>query len=303
MFVIEMLLKRLNKIGFLSLALGFSLVLLISCDKRNRLTSSNYNFSISPAATSVLRGQSVTLTAQGVTQNGSIDVNPEWSVTQGTGTLNTSIGRTVVFTSQSLGDVIISATFDGQTATSQIAVVTFQSSTRTFNVYSDAGLPTGLGLTSDIFTSTTPPANISLAESNSGYTPEGLEYQRATNAPVNSFWGVTVNATNSPGVSTDLSAYSAGFLKFSIRLGRTIVGENVQIDVVDATPTTRSIDLNFATHGFSKTTTDWQEISIPATAFAGLNFTTVTVPFAVVLDGISTPLTFDIDAVRWDTQN
>jgi hypothetical protein len=66
---------------------------------------------------------------------------------------------------------------------------------------------------------------------------------------------------------------------------------------------TKGVDLD-ATYGFSRLTTDWQEISIPITAFTGqgINLATIKNPFAIALQFMPASSTFviDVDAIRWE---
>lgn len=291
----------LNRFNRLALVVGLCLGLL-SCNKKNRLTDSTYNFSISPPAATVVKNQSITLTARGTSTNGSINVNPTWTVSSPTlGNLSTSIGPSVVFQSQNLGDVVVSANFDGLTATSQIAIVTYQPGSNTFDVYDD-DLPLEAGITADIFASTFPLSiAMPLSESSSGYTPEGLKYQHATSAPEGSFWGVTLDATDI-GQNKSLVAFNGGNLKFALRLGRTVANdETIRIELTDSTPPGIGVNLVSGSNGFNRLGTDWQEITIPIASFGGLDTSAIEVPFAVVmLDLNGGTLTFDIDAVRWE---
>lgn len=292
-------LNRLNKLLFCALVLGLS-----ACNKKSRLTSSTYDFSITPPAAMVLKNQTLTLTAKGSSAHGSIDVAPTWSVSPTSpSTLDIDFGPTVQFQSSALGDYIVTANFDGRETTTRIAVVAFLPSANTFDVYDD-DLPVEAGLDVDIFASVAPDPVMDLSELDAGYTPEGLQYQRATNAPDDSFWGVTLDK-NSLSLSRDMSAFNGGYLKFAIRLHRVVAAlptEEIQIHLGDAVPVTVIFTLTSGANGFSRLSTDWQEVSIPIASFAGLNTSLVRVPFAIVMETLTSNLTFDIDAVRWDTQ-
>jgi hypothetical protein len=307
----RILLKRLNKrriyqwemaraLGFLVIIVGLvGLLVCIGCKKKERLTSSTFSFQISPPAASVLKTSSgITLTAKARSTDGSMDVNPTWSVSPETvGTLSSSIGSVVTFQPVGLGDAIVTATFEGASATAQLAVVTYQPTSNTFDVYNDNGLPSGSDVASDIFTS----GGSFLSELSSGYTPEGTKYQRASGVSTGNFWGVTLDK-NSAGKSKDLSAFSAGSLKFALRLvNRTLANtESIRLDVTDASNTTKSFTLASGSNGYNRLSTDWQEISIPLSNYAGADFAHIKVPFAVVVLGLSSSLTFDIDAIRWE---
>jgi hypothetical protein len=300
------LLNRLNKIIFMTLVVG-----LTACNKKDRLASSTYDFSIAPPAATVLKNQTLTLTARGASKQGSVDVLPTWTISPETpATLSSSIGNSVDFSAPSLGDFIITANYNGRETTTRVAVVAFIPSAQTFDVYDD-DLPAEAGILSNIFVSTNPGVELTLAELDTGYTPEGLEYLRALSAPEGSFWGVTLDSGIPPtaGLSKDLSAYNAGYLKFAIRLTRAFndATETIQINLNDSSRLdTNPVVFNLVSgqNGFSQLTQDWQEVTIPISTYIGLglNTTLVDVPFSIAMNDLDSSLTFDIDAVRWDTQ-
>jgi hypothetical protein len=285
----------MKKVNFALLILC-SMIFLSSCHKEDRLAASTFDFRITPPAAQVVRNNTLTLTARGNSGGGSFSVSPTWSVSdEALGSLSTSIGSSVEFQALALGDVTVTATYDGIQTTSQIAIVTYIPNSNTFDVYNDDGLPSGAGLDSDIFTS----GGLSLAEISTGYTPEGVKYQRATNAPDDAFWGVTLDDANM-GLTQNLSSFSGGTLKFALRLGRTLgAGESIRIDIQD-TGFTGNFSLVSGSNGYSRLDTNWQEISIPISSFAGVNLSQIKVPFAVVLPILTSTLTFDVDAVRWE---
>lgn len=274
-----------------------------ACHRKNRLTSNYFTFSITPPAATVVKNSPVTLTAN----TGGADVNPTWEMTpQTAGTLVPAVGRTVVFTPTTLGDVQIFATIDGTQAKSQIAVVTYIPPTATsstaptttvYSVYSDQGIPVSPLLGTDVFTG----GGLTLTELNTGYTPEGVKYFRSTSGS-GGFWGVSYEI-HKTGAVVDLSAYSAGTLKFSIRLGRTMgPTEKIEIHIDDdgAGTTPGKVD-NISTDFMNELSTDWQEVSIPISSFApAQTLSTMHVPFAIVVVNVSSSLTFDVDAVRWE---
>jgi hypothetical protein len=293
----QSLFKRLNKIGFMASVCGVIVVLMVSssCKKKDRLSSSTFQFSITPTASTVVKTETLTLNARG---NG--DINPTWTVSSSTlGSVAPEIGNQVVFTPSALGDVVIYATQDGLQANCQVAIVTYKPAPNTFDVYNDKGLPTGTGINSDIFTS----LGLSIAEISSGYTPEGVKYQRTTNAGSGDNWGVTLDAATA-GLNKDLSAFSTGHLKFALRLARVVDtpgGETIRIELTDSAPATFGYNLVNGSDGFNRQNLDWQEISISLPVqFAGLDYSHVKVPFAVTLLAMTSSLTFDVDAVRWE---
>lgn len=290
----RILFKRLNKMGVSGFLLGLVLVFSVfpACKKKDRLSASTFQFSVTPPASSVTRTETLTLTAHGTG-----DINPTWAVSASSlGTVSPSFGTSVVFTPSALGDVVVTATFDGLQANSQIAVVTYKPNSNTFDVYNDDGLPTGTGIHSDIFVS-----GLTLQELSAGYTPEGIKYQRATNAPSGSFWGVTLD-DNAVNETKDLSAFSSGRLKFALRLNRTLAsGETLRIELSDLSAPPADGYTMARPDDFSGSSTDWQEIalSIPE-KFGGLNLSQVKVPFAVIPTALASNLSFDVDAVRWE---
>lgn len=291
--------KRLNKNGLLILIGPFFLLLISSgCKKKERLAASTFSFSITPSASTVVKTDSLTLTARGSSSSGAVGVDPTWTVSASSlASLSPSIGQTVVLQPSALGDVVVTATYEGQTATSQIAIVTYIPSSNTFDVYNDNGLPTGSTILSDIFVD----GGLSLAELSTGYTPEGIKFQRTTDA-VGGDWGVTLAKAPMTGGSKDLSAFltPSRTLKFSLRLGRIMTGaETFRIDLAD-TGATQTYTLVRGTD-FSFLSTEWQEISLPLSSkYPALNLTVIKVPFAIVPSGIGLPLTFDVDAIRWE---
>ncbi len=283
------LFKRLNENGRVGLIVGFAVIttLLPACKKKEKLTNSTYNFSISPAASAVAKGETLTLRARGAGE-----LNPTWSVSASTlGTVSPEVGPVVVFTPNAttsvLGDLVITAIFDGQMATSQIAVVTYKPNSNTFDVYTDQ-LPSGVSATINLT------GGITLTEPISGYTPQGTKFLRMNGMDVGQNLQVIMSAQN-------LSDFAAGgTLKFAMRLGQAIPGvaETFQIDLIGGG--TQSYDLIRNTD-FSPSNLDWQEISISLPAnFGGLDYSQVTSPFTIIGQGLSGPIQLDIDAVRWE---
>lgn len=271
-------------LGLISFSMG--------CKKKDRLSASTFSFSVVPPATSLVKGSSLTLVARGQSNGQTVDTNPDWSLSGAAVTsLNTSVGPSVIFTPTTLGDVVVTATYDGMVATSKIAVVTYKPSTstvesNTYNVYNDHGIPTGAALIVG-------PPTLDIVERSSGYTPDGNLYQRVTNGAVNSFWGVSLAPT-----TADLSAFNSGKLRFALRLPSGLNSSSIQIEITDRTGVAFPYVLVDGVYGFDANSTDWQEIAIDRSAFAlTLDMQRVRVPFAVVVK--TQALTYDIDAVRW----
>lgn len=277
------------------LVLGFMMIFLLvsGCKKKERLTASTFRFAITPPASTLLKTNALTLAASGSSAGGPVEVSPTWTVSPASvGTVTPDVGTTVVFQPAALGDAVVSAVYDGMTATAQIAVVSYIPSATAFNVYSDAGLPSGAGINALLFTG----GGLTLNELSSGYTPEGVRYQHATNSGTNSFWGISLDA-GSVGNNKDLSAYT--LLKFDLRLGRTLSAGEALIVRVEDTAGTFSHTLASGDGDYNRTNLDWQEISIPVSSgFPGLNSAHVTTPF-IIVQPFATLLTFDVDAIRW----
>jgi len=291
----------------------FALVLIgaalaAGCKRKDRLTSNDFDFSITPPAAAVVKGQPVTLTAN---TGGSADIQPTWEVTPTTaGTFSPAIGRQVTFTPTLLGDATVLATYDGVQARSQLAVVTYlpvDSSPNRFDVYTDGFFTFEPALTGPgflVFVGPDTTAGVErdeITEENSGYTPQGLKYFRLTarNSIGNNFafWGVSMSGTK------NLSSFSFGSLKLALRTNPQIGAIiNTRVEINDGV-ITRGVNLD-STYGFSRLSTDWQEISIPISDFTnqGINLSNIQNPFAIALQSIpsATTLVVDVDAVRWE---
>jgi|GEM_PF-6682793 len=274
---------------------GIAFSCFLGCEKKDRLTANTFQFAINPPAAAVVKGQAQTLKAQGVSPGGVAAADAEWSVSSTAGALNTQFGPQVILQANTLGDVMVTATWNGMTATSQIAIVTYIPSASTFDVYTDE-LPTESGLDPDIFV-----LGLTLTTFSSGYVAQGNEAQRASNTVNGDNWGVTLDKTAGAPVTTkDLSSFSGGNLKFAVRLvNRTLGGgESLDVRIESAVGGPPGYVPLGAGHGFSGASLEWQEITVPITAFPGVDLSQVEIPFRIqVTTGSS--LTFDIDAIRW----
>jgi len=272
------------------------LLVFMGCEKKERLTGNSFSFEITPPAVTVIKNQAQTFTARVVAPSGAASgTNPSWSVIPSTmDFLNTHIGGSVSFTPTALGDAVLVATYDGMEARSSVAVQVYKPDTTTFDVYTDV-LPTGAGITADIFTS----VGLVLSDSNSDYCPQGSKYQHTTNAISGNFWGVTLDKNNTSQF-LDLSDFSGGSLKFSIRLNRVLSGgETIIVNMWDL-GFEGQITLTDQAQ-FSGTSRNWQDISLSLLSFQPnpIDFRQVKVPFAIETLTVFTPLSFDIDAIRW----
>lgn len=286
--------KVLNSVSFFSVALLFTA--LMSCNKKDRLSTSTAQFSISPPAATLLKSETLTLSAQlSLPNGGTLAQVADWSIS-GTcvdvNNLNTTLGEAVIFSAPSaaneLCDATITATAGGMSSNAQIAIVSYrpQTASNIYNVYSDAlGIPANtVGLVFGQEGST-------IAGSTVGYAPEGIEYLHLV-ALVN---GGQVFITLSS--AENLSAFNAGSLKFSIRF-ETAEG-SFFVRVTDTSD--RSVTLG-PSHGFSNSSLFngvWQEVSINISEFigAGLNTSAVNKPFLIRKSDAGA---YDIDAIRWE---
>src|SRR5437016_5598522 len=104
----EVLLKRLNIKDLLMLGLMMTAMGVSACRKRDRLSASTYTLEVIPPAAAVVLNSTQAFTARGVSGGGTIEASPVWTISPaGIGTLNTSLGPTVIFTAQKFGDVTI----------------------------------------------------------------------------------------------------------------------------------------------------------------------------------------------------
>lgn len=270
-------------------ALFFPLLLLPACKKRDRLTVSTYNLVVTPPAAEIVKGQTLSFAAQGVSADDPRDVSPTWAVSDASiASINTQVGSAITLTGVTLGDVVLTATHDGVTTSVPVAIVTYKPNANTFDVYTDV-LPSGNDVSSDIFG--TPAEQLDV-----GYTPQGNKYIRAASAPNNSFWGITLDKEGT-GKRKDLSSFSNGSLKFALRLGRILAAnERFRVDITNSAGMTTSVLLD-TQHGLMRTTVNWQEISIPLSEFSLSSFL-IRVPFAVSPQTQSS-ITYDVDGVHW----
>jgi hypothetical protein len=284
------------------IAIGLSVLALSACHKRKRLTESDFDFRISPPASTLVKGSTVTLTAVA----GSAEVNPTWSVS-GVGTLSSDIGRQVDFSSDQLGDTTITAIYDGVATNAQIAVVSYNPTAlnpNRFDIYDEGFFQYETSLTdagNGFLVDNGPKPESNISPQTSGYTPQGVTYFRLHDANVGSgfaFWFVNVAGTK------DLSAFALGSVKFDIRvqpaLGPTA---NIRMEVSDGT-NQRGVTLD-GTMGFSRLSTDWQEITIPVLSLSSqmpFNLATIKGAFVLVLNSVPASTTFDVDvdAIRWE---
>ncbi len=268
---------------------------LSGCEKKDRLSADTFQFSINPPTHAVVQGTQHTFTAVS-----SIGGSPTWSVVPSTtGSLNTSVGTSVVFTGDNYGDAKIYATMEGVTAEAQVSVVSLIAGNASkFDIYTDEGLPSGTNYDSSLFGTLT--GFMSEVDLGSEWAPEGVKIQR-TNLTVagSRYWGISLDNSNTK-APINLSAFSSGKLKFAIRLNRALgFGETIDIKI-ESDSANASVTLGGG-HGFTSTNTEWQEISIDLSGFA-INFTQVKVPFTILLNSVDVPLPFivDIDAIRWE---
>jgi hypothetical protein len=287
----------------------------VSCKKKDRLGADTATLTITPPAATALRGESLELSSYILYPNGAKKrVSADWAVSGACAQnnnldLDVTTGDLVVFTvPNSLCDVEITATSEGKSSIARVAIVAYKSAASIFEVYSDA-LPNLPNTNIYVF----PQAATFLAESSIGYTPQGLKYQRATDTSTGNAWGISHNFTPGLLTSVDLSDYhpAVAKLKFFIRLHRQLAGEiiRVEIEYLDNSDIARKAAVNSLSAdmlGFNASNTDWQEVSIVLDDFVTgsppINYARIIVPFGIVMQFLGSPLTFDIDAVRWEPQ-
>ncbi len=96
----------------------------------------------------------------------------------------------------------------------------------------------------------------------------------------------------------NLSSFKDGCLHFSMRLTRPLSdGETINLGVFDNISGTPTVPPS-AANGFSRTSTGWQTLMIPLSGY-GSNFSAVWSPFHMSLDGILSPIGFDLDNIYW----
>lgn len=288
-------------------------VLFIGCKKKERLSASTFAFAITPPAATVLYTSSITLTAHGVSAAGAVETSPTWTISPATaGVLNTDIGNQVIFDpgdslDNFLGDVIVTAVHNGIMAQSRLAVINYIPDTTDpdlYELYTDNGLPMESGLSVDIFINPSGGAGmVEIEELSTGYTPEGITYQRMSNAETGQSWGITYGG----GQSKDLSGFSGGALVFSVQLSRALVGGEVITIQIEAPLATKASVASSSGDwdGFSAASSSWQEVTIPIADFStgGFDLTQVKSPFIILMtniSGVQSALSIDVDAVRWE---
>jgi hypothetical protein len=240
-----------------------------------------------------VNGGTVALTATGVSEQGIVAIDPTWTITPtSAGSLAPAVGTSVQFTAAQLGDAVISATYDGVVANSQVAIVSYipTSSSNFFNIYNDQGLPTN---------ATLPKSRVALSiqELTTGYTPEGTKYQHTTDAVNGDFWGVQLAA---PMDATSPTDFSNGSLKFEIRISRALdTGEGFFVKLQSGGGSKTTV-LNSAVGFIRSDANEWQTVTMPLSGYftGGVTATGVDVPF-LISTTMNNPISFDIDAVRW----
>lgn len=286
------------RLAGMTVVVGMTILLLtqIGCERKDRLGASTFTFVVTPPASSVVLNDTQTFTI-----NSSVSAPAVWSVTpSNVGSLNTNVGSAVIFTGEEYGDATITVVMGGATTISQVTVVSSFSpgGSNQFDVYTDAGLPSGDNYQGDIFKSGINPFE---GDASTGYTIEGEKFQRTEGVNGNGHWGVTVDK-NGVNASVDLLGYTGGNLVFWIRLNRVISAiEDIRVRIEDLGGPSPNVDIT-TFGGLNKASTDWQEISVSVSNFTGMSLNQVKVPFIIDVFNISaiTDLTFDVDAVRWE---
>jgi len=261
-------------------------ILFISCSKRSRLTNSTLILTISPSSATVLPGGTQTFTVSGRSaKTDNPDIDPEWSLSPTTlGKLSSSSGKTVTFTagsSEGSGKIIAQ---EGDVRVEALITVTAGS---VWKIYNDEGAIAtvwtwdsygewGVGSSSATF--------------DGNFTgisgiPEGAKCFKTVSDNGNTYagWGIfhdggVVARTN----------YSNGHLVFWLNSDAEV---KVEIEGPKGTKKSRKI---------SSTGGAWQQISIPMSDFAGVDFSQIYGSFSITVE--SSNKTFYVDDVKWTTE-
>ena len=266
------------------ICLALPLILGVGCRKKDRLSTNTYEFFVSPPATSILKGNIQTFTAEGRAPTGNFSTQPTWSILPSGASLNTSVGPSVNVTFNSSGFYRLTANFEEKTAEAQIAC----QNANTFFVYNDNGIPTGSAIQAGSLTL--------VPETIYSDAPEGLKYQKATDVTGGGFWYVDLGAP-----TLNLSNFPGGVLKFWIRKSRPLTAEVLRIDMDQdgaaggESFVTTALAGNW--QGYTTGSTDWQEVSIDLSRFyGGAGF--VQRPFIFSKPSAGAAMTIDIDYIR-----
>lgn len=264
--------------------------------KKDRLSVNTYQFSITPSATAVAINNARTFVATGQAANGSFDIEPVWSVLNSTSGASGAvivppIGAVVDVTFPSAGIYTLVAEFEDKRATAQVLVAnstgpTTQFPLDTLPIYTDAGIPAGANLFTNMGAAIMEQIGVFDA-------PEGSNYMRAQNVTLH-FWMVDLAPS-----SADLSEYTGGALKFYVRLSRPLaMGEVLKIEMEKSGGSKIGVTSNAFWTGFSSSSTDWQSVSLDLSLFfAGIGVVRSPFIFSTIM---GSPLTVDIDGVRWE---
>jgi hypothetical protein len=198
------------------------------------------------------------------------------------------------------------STFHTDTWTSDF-IVTGWLRLQTATIYSDDGLLGDGTHIPDAYRWAADTNVVVFAEQLGGGAPgDTVNYSRESSVLVsNNFmgWGVTLDKYD-PSYKKDLSAFASGHIKFYLKTDRPLIGaERIFLNVEEglATPPgAKSPDLIIGpSYGWNGSNSSWQEVSVPLSAISGVNFSNIHMPFEITADGLTSPLTMDVDYVRW----
>lgn len=306
----ELLMKRL-------LLLALCLCSLSACDtaKRSRLSSDTLRIAIDPPAVNGVIVFNSTMTLNAVCrspQSPDPDVTPVWTVENNLGTFDPATGKKVIFTAGSIiGTGAIYASI-GSVRSPALSISVAHSTSAVVKtvlpIYSDEGLiAVGIHIP-DIYKwgqkdSVIPgTGNPGLTESSGGGAPGDAAAYMTDPSGVESYvgWGITLDK-NDTTFKADFAAYAAGTIKFYLKTNRALAGfERVFINVEEANKTKNPPLVITAGYGWNHAVSSWQEVTVPVADITGVNLANIHLPFEITVDNLSSPITMDVDDVRWE---
>lgn len=244
-----------------------------------------------PQQSTLAIGDQKELIALGYDIDGDLmDITPDWSIVSGPGVgeIVSVNGNRIIFQGNDVGGATIRASVDTIEGFADINVTT---SDRTmllsYNIYSDAGLPTGV---TSIPQMPGGPPDPTCTEIESG-APEGTKYYKTEIG--SSGWGGWWIELPQAG---DFKDYESGSIKFFARASVDLVVKLKGGDI-------ESGEKVLTTYGWSSNNT-WQEVIIPLVDFAldGVDFSSMQNVFLVSTFGEPGQGTiYSIDNVRYET--
>lgn len=292
---------------------------LAACDtaKRDRLSADTLRIVIDPGVVPGAMVFNSTMTLRALcssAKSSDVDVTPTWTVENNIGVFTPVQGKTTVFKA---GTTVGAGKVYAAVGSIRSAGVSFAVGTTSGSVfptilvlYSDNGLllegshiPDILAWSGDAVA-----FNPGLVETTGGgASGDAVKFQSDVDSPPNTWfgWGLTLDKNNT-GYKRDLTEYASGHLKFYLKTDRALTGsEEVFLNIEEAggvgAPKSDPVVVN-AGYGWNNASSAWQEISVPVSAFTGINLMNIRIPFEITVHNISaiTPITMDVDYVRWE---